>query len=101
MLHRYCKQFLDYCQLDDFSVRSIQALTIRLNELKVFLKSQRIRLVKKITYRHLINFVADHKDHSIHLRRSLGNFRRNSFLWHLWVIYPVEFEDYSTGVCQI
>ncbi len=29
--------------------------------------------------------------HSIHLRRSLGNFRRNSLLWHRWVIYPVEF----------
>jgi len=30
MLHRYCSQFLAYCQLADFSARSIQALTIRL-----------------------------------------------------------------------
>jgi hypothetical protein len=37
MLHYYCKQFLEYCQLADFSVRSIQALTIRLNEIKAFL----------------------------------------------------------------
>ena len=66
MLHHYCKQFLEYCQLADFSVRSIQALTIRLNELKAFLKSQRIQSVKKITYQHLINFMADHKDPSIH-----------------------------------
>ena len=70
MLHYYCKQFLEYCQLADFSVRSIQALTIRLNEFKAFLKSQRIRSVKKITYQHLINFVADHKDPSIHVRKS-------------------------------
>ncbi len=70
MLHYYCKQFLEYCQLADFSVRSIQALTIRLNEFKTFLKSQRIRSVKKITYQHLINFVADHKDPSIHVRKS-------------------------------
>jgi len=70
MLHYYCKQFLDYCQLADFSVRSVQALTIRLNEFKAFLKSQRIRSVKKITYQHLINFVADHKDPSIHVRKS-------------------------------
>ena len=55
MLHRYCSQFLAYCQLADFSARSIQALTIRLNEFKAFLKSQRIRSVKKITYQHLIN----------------------------------------------
>ena len=70
MLHYYCKHFLEYCQLADFSVRSIQALIIRLNELKAFLKSQRIRSVKKITYQHLINFVADHKDPSIHVRKS-------------------------------
>jgi RAB protein geranylgeranyltransferase component A len=69
LFHRYCKQFLEYCQLADFSIRSIQALTIRLNEFKVFLKSQRIRLVKKITCRHLINFVADHKDHSNHFNQ--------------------------------
>ncbi|RZB37144.1 MAG: hypothetical protein SRB2_01413 [Desulfobacteraceae bacterium Eth-SRB2] len=37
MLHRYCKQFLDYCQLADFSVLSIQDLTIRLNEFISFL----------------------------------------------------------------
>ena len=70
MLHRYCSQFLAYCQLADFSARSIQALNIRLNEFKAFLKSQRIRSVKKITYQHLINFVADHKDPSIHVRKS-------------------------------
>ena len=29
-------------------------------------------------------------NHSIHLRRSLGNFKRNSLLWHQWVIYPVK-----------
>ncbi len=64
MLHYYCKQFLEYCELADFSVRSIQALTIRLNEFKAFLKSQRNRSFKKITYQHLINYVADQKDHS-------------------------------------
>ncbi|MBW2643584.1 MAG: site-specific integrase [Deltaproteobacteria bacterium] len=70
MLHQYCSQFLAYCQLADFSARSIQALTIRLNEFKAFLKSQRVRSVKKITYQHLINFVSDHKDPSIHVRKS-------------------------------
>ncbi|MBW2327940.1 MAG: tyrosine-type recombinase/integrase [Deltaproteobacteria bacterium] len=70
MLHRYCSQFLAYCELADFSVRSIQALTIRLNEFKAFLKSQRIRSVKKITYQHLINFVADYNAPSIHVTKS-------------------------------
>ena len=69
MLHYYCKQFLEYCQLADFSVRSIQALTIRLNEFETYLKLKRIRSVKKITYQHLINFVADHKDHLNHFNQ--------------------------------
>jgi len=51
--------------LADFPIRAIQALTIRPNGFKAFLKSQRKRSVKKITYQHLINFVADHKDYSI------------------------------------
>ena len=50
MLYRYINQFIEYCLLADFSVRSIQALDIRLNGFKAFLKSQRIRSVKKITY---------------------------------------------------
>ncbi len=37
MLHRYIYQFLEYCQLADFSVRSIQALTTRLNEFETCL----------------------------------------------------------------
>jgi integrase/recombinase XerC len=70
MLHRYINPFLEYCQLADFSPRSIQALTIRLNEFKTFLKSLKIQSVKKVTYRHLIDFVADYKAPSIHVRKS-------------------------------
>ena len=70
MLHRYCNQFLDYCRLVDFSIRSIQALTARLNEFKAYLKLQKIRSVKKITYPHLIDFVADFNNPSIHIRKS-------------------------------
>ena len=61
MLHRYINQFVKYCQLADFSVRSIQALAIRLNEFETYLKSQRIRSVKKIAYLRLVDFVADYK----------------------------------------
>ena len=64
MFHYYCKQFLDYCQLSEFSERSIQALTIQLNEFKGFLKSQRIRSVKKYRvwmFRHFYHFLALHR----------------------------------------
>ena len=70
MLYRYINQFLGYCRLADFSERSIQALTIRSNEFTNYLKTQRIRSVKKITYQHLVDFVADYKNPSIHVRKS-------------------------------
>ena len=70
MLHRYTNQFLEYCRLVDFSIRSIQALTARMNEFETFLKVYKIRSVKKITYRHLIDFVADYKEPSIHVTKS-------------------------------
>ena len=70
MLHRIISQFLDYCRLAEFSVRSIQALAIRTNEFEAFLKILKIRSVTRITYRHLIDFVADYGNPSIHVRKS-------------------------------
>ena len=85
MLYRYINQFLEYCRLADFSVRSIQALTIRLNELANFLKIQRILSVKKITYHHLVDFVADYKNPSIHVRKSRVRTLRQFF--HFLTLY--------------
>ena len=70
MLHRIIRRFLDYCKLAEFSERSLQALTIRLSEFEIFLKIVKIRSVKTITYRHLIDFVADYGNPSIHVRKS-------------------------------
>jgi len=70
MFHQYCCQFLEYCQLADFSARSIQALTIRPNELTIFLKTRKLRFVKRIRYRHLIDFTVDYNDPSIHATKS-------------------------------
>jgi integrase/recombinase XerC len=70
MLHRHISQFLDYCQLADFSIRSIQALTARLNEFKIFFKSHKIRSIKRVGYKHLIDFAADFNDPSIHVTKS-------------------------------
>ena len=48
----------------------MQALAIRPNEFKDFLKSQHIRSIKKITYLILVTFVADFNTPSIHVRKS-------------------------------
>ncbi len=70
MLQRFIQEFLTYCRLADFSDRSIQALTARLNEFQSFLKVRNIRSVKKITYLDLVAFVADFNSPSIHVRKS-------------------------------
>ena len=70
MLHPITSQFLDYCQLADFSERSVQTLTARLREFSTYLKSGTISSVKKIDYSHLIDFVADYNSPSIHVRKS-------------------------------
>jgi len=38
MLHNYFSSFLDYCKNANFSVRSIESLTFRLNEFSSFSK---------------------------------------------------------------
>jgi hypothetical protein len=60
---------VDSTGLVDFSHRSIQALTARLNEFETFLKALKIRSAKRIKYRHLIDFVADYKNPSIHVNK--------------------------------
>ncbi len=96
MLHRYINQFVEYCQLADFSVRSIQALTARLNEFEAFLKSQRIQSVKKITYLRLVDFVADYKDPSIHVRKSRVWTLRQ--FYHFLTLHRIIAENIATGI---
>jgi site-specific recombinase XerD len=70
MLHRHISQFLDYVKLADFSIRSIQALSARLNEFENFLIIQRIRSVKRVKYSHLIDFAASYRNASLHVTKS-------------------------------
>lgn len=96
MLHRYCNQFLDYCRLADFSIRSIQALTARLNEFEVFLKVHNIRSPKKITYRHLVDFVADYKEPSIHVTKSRVWTLRQ--FYHFLTLHRIVAENIATAL---
>ncbi|WP_304511788.1 tyrosine-type recombinase/integrase [Desulfobacula sp.] len=96
MLHRYINQFVEYCQLANFSVRSIQALAIRLKEFETFLKSLRIQSVKKITYLRLIDFVADYKGPSIHVRKSRVWTLRQ--FYHFLTLHRIVAENIATGI---
>jgi len=70
MLHQYMQQFLSYCQIACFSERSIETLTVRLNEFNAFIKPEKLKSPKKITYNHLIDFVSDFKLPSVHVKKS-------------------------------
>ncbi len=70
MLTEQINGFIEYCKVSGFSDRSIQALTIRLNDFNEFLKFNRFFHIQNITYRHLSAFVADYKNPSIHVKKS-------------------------------
>lgn len=96
MLHRHINQFLDYCSLADFSIRSIQALTARLNEFDLFLKIQRIRSIKKVRYRHLIDFAADFNAPSIHVTKSRVWAIRH--FYHFLTLHQIVAENIAAGL---
>ncbi len=70
MLEKQIKGFLQYCKVSGFRPRSLQALSIRLNDFNKFLKTKRISRVRSINYSHLRALVADLKTPSIHVKKS-------------------------------
>jgi len=70
MLKTEIEHFLTYCKVSDFSGKSIETFTIRLNEFNEFLKTTTAASIKEISYQHLRRFVADFKTPSIHIKKA-------------------------------
>ena len=70
MLNEEMRHFLEYCKVSDFSGKSIETFTIRLNEFNEFLKTTTAASIKEISYQHLRRFVADFKSPSVHIKKA-------------------------------
>jgi len=60
MLQNNITNFLNYCKNSDFSKRSIETLSFRLNEFDKFIQASSISTIKHIDYQLLVQFIADH-----------------------------------------
>jgi hypothetical protein len=53
MLDEEMRYFLEYCRISDFSKKSIESLSIRLNEFNEFLKTTTVTSLIDISCQHL------------------------------------------------
>ena len=70
MLEENIKGFISYCKVAGFKEKSIETLSLRLNEFNKFLKSKRFKNIQSVTYSHLSAFVADYNSPSIHIKKA-------------------------------
>ncbi len=70
MLEKHINRFIDYCKVAGFKDKSIESLSIRLNQFNAFIENIRIRKIKSITYRHLSKFISDYQNPSIHVKKA-------------------------------
>jgi integrase/recombinase XerC len=70
MLEQKIKDFIAYCKVAGFKDKSIETLSLRLNEFDKFIKSKRFKNIQSVTYSHLSTFVADYKSPSVHVKKA-------------------------------
>jgi integrase/recombinase XerC len=70
MLNQHISGFIAYCKVSGFKAKSIESLSMRLNEFNTFVRNEKLDKIKGITYRHLRRFVADYRNPSIHIKKA-------------------------------
>ena len=70
MLDLKINDFIGYCQVSQFSKKSIKTLSERLQEFHHFISAQSLETIGEITYKHLQEFVADFRSPSVHVKKS-------------------------------
>jgi integrase/recombinase XerC len=70
MLEKQINGFIAYCKVSGFKNKSIETLSLRINQFKAFISRSGIQNIASIQYRHLRQFVADYKQPSIHIKKA-------------------------------
>jgi len=65
LLNLKIDNFLHYCQGSNFSDKSIESLSTRLNEFKKYISSTSIESLQEISHNHLLEFVTDFGNSSV------------------------------------
>ncbi len=70
MLQDYIEQFLHYCQVSNFTAKSIEAFTARLRQFDRYCQTLAAGSISELTYQHLLAFVADFEAPSVHVKKN-------------------------------
>lgn len=70
MLENQISGFIAYCKVSGFKTKSLESLSLRLNQFNRFLDQARIQDIGSIRYGHLRQFVADYRQPSIHVKKA-------------------------------
>ena len=70
MLQDYIEQFLHYCQVSNFTAKSIEAFTARLRQFDRYCQTLAAGSIAELTYQHLLVFVADFEAPSVHVKKN-------------------------------
>ena len=57
MLHNTISDFLSYCKIHGYGLRSLEVFSSKLNKFAEHLNSLRIHSIREISYKHLLSFV--------------------------------------------
>ena len=69
MLRSLVSDFLHYCKTSDFSDSSLETLSAQLFQFNSFVNQHALHSIQDISYRHLTEFIADHRDPSVHVKK--------------------------------
>ena len=96
MLQSQITAFLEYCKVSDFSAKSIQSLSIRLEEFNCFLNKNPPDSINGISFNDLLDFTTGHNSPSVHVKKARVWALRQ--FYHYLSLHDVIDENIASGL---